>query len=253
MADSQLTRAQSTSPDDSTVEYRAIPGHPQYEAGTNGTIRSLVYSNKPRLLKASKRNGYPSVSLGRGLVATVHRLVLETFVGPCPAGMEACHNNGNRNDSRLSNLRWDTRKNNHADKRTHGTHQSGDKNPAAILSAEAVIAVKRRIVAGETCKAIAVDLGVDPSTIGKIRNGEHWIDVAPELNAQFPQWMLPTVNGRSVRQEAIRLGLNPRNVAKRLRKGYSIEEAFSTKSAKGYRRAPARGLLTTGRPSGGGG
>lgn len=54
-------------------------------------------------------------------VKRVSRLILETFVGPCPEGMECCHNNGNPEDNRLENLRWDTRSNNHLDKIKHGT------------------------------------------------------------------------------------------------------------------------------------
>ena len=48
---------------------------------------------------------------GRGYkTRLVHRLVLETFVGAAPAGMEGCHNDGNRFNKRLENLRWDTPK-----------------------------------------------------------------------------------------------------------------------------------------------
>ncbi len=36
----------------------------------------------------------------------VHRLVLETFVGPCPAGCTADHIDRNQNNNRLENLRW---------------------------------------------------------------------------------------------------------------------------------------------------
>lgn len=38
----------------------------------------------------------------------VHRLVLETFVGKCPPGMQGDHINRNRTDNRLENLRWVT-------------------------------------------------------------------------------------------------------------------------------------------------
>ena len=38
----------------------------------------------------------------------VHRLVLITFVGPCPEGMECCHKDDNPLNNRLENLRWDT-------------------------------------------------------------------------------------------------------------------------------------------------
>jgi hypothetical protein len=52
----------------------------------------------------------------------VHRLVLETFVGPCPDGMECCHNNGDPADNRLENLRWDTLSSNAYDRVEHGVH-----------------------------------------------------------------------------------------------------------------------------------
>lgn len=50
----------------------------------------------------------------------VHRLVLEAFVGPCPSGCEGCHYDGNPANNIVSNLRWDTTKNNCLDKRRHG-------------------------------------------------------------------------------------------------------------------------------------
>ena len=61
------------------------------------------------------RYGYPFVALsknGKATSRTVHRLVLEAFVGPCPEGMEACHDNDDPTDNRLSNLRWDTHQSN---------------------------------------------------------------------------------------------------------------------------------------------
>lgn len=45
-----------------------------------------------------------------------HRIILETFNGPCPPGMEGCHGNGVRSDNRLENLRWDTPVSNAADR-----------------------------------------------------------------------------------------------------------------------------------------
>ena len=45
----------------------------------------------------------------------VHRMVLEAFVGPCPEGMQCRHLNDVKNDNRLNNLAWGTRKENSAD------------------------------------------------------------------------------------------------------------------------------------------
>ena len=49
----------------------------------------------------------------------VHRLVLETFVGPRPDGMEARHLNGDCQDNRVENLIWGTPLENGADKIRH--------------------------------------------------------------------------------------------------------------------------------------
>jgi len=39
----------------------------------------------------------------------------------CPKGMEACHNDGNRLNNKINNLRWDTLSNNQLDRKKHGT------------------------------------------------------------------------------------------------------------------------------------
>lgn len=108
-----------------------------YEVSDQGRVRSVdrivetqrgLWRYKGKILRPGiNRLGYPVVSLkdaDRGRTMKVHRLVLEAFVGPCPESFEACHNNGVRGDSRLSNLRWDSHTNNMLDKQKHGTdHQ----------------------------------------------------------------------------------------------------------------------------------
>ena len=51
----------------------------------------------------------------------MHRLVLGAFAGPPPEGMEGCHEDNDKTNNRLDNLRWDTRPGNHSDKARHGT------------------------------------------------------------------------------------------------------------------------------------
>jgi hypothetical protein len=68
--------------------------------------------------------------------------VLEAFVGPCPEGMQACHNNGNRLDNRLENLRWDTPSANQKDRIHHGTALRGERSHWAKLSTAAVLHVR---------------------------------------------------------------------------------------------------------------
>ena len=83
----------------------------------------------PRILKQcfNKRTGYFKLALSTDGVAktkVVHKLVLMTFGGPQPEGMEACHNDGDTSNNRSDNLRWDTHQNNMRDKIEHGTHQN---------------------------------------------------------------------------------------------------------------------------------
>jgi hypothetical protein len=81
----------------------------------------LSKRNKVRLLVNLSKNG-------KIYRRNIHRLVLEAFVGSCPAGMETCHNDGNPLNNRLWNLRWDTHRNNEKDKIKHGTSNRGEKS-----------------------------------------------------------------------------------------------------------------------------
>lgn len=98
-----------------------------YQVSRFGGIRRLRKDGTVhRVLRPSLTVfGYRRVSLYIGGVATeikVHRIVLEAWVGPCPPGYEGCHNDGDRNNNHISNLRWDSRRNNALDAVRHGTH-----------------------------------------------------------------------------------------------------------------------------------
>jgi len=63
-------------------------------------------------------------------------LVLGAWVGPRPKGMDACHNDGDKSNNCVSNLRWDTRKANVADCLRHGRHsclRRGNEHNSNIL------------------------------------------------------------------------------------------------------------------------
>lgn len=115
--------------------WKYIPDYEDYyQASDWGRVRSLdreiVYSTGQRhfyhgqILKlCTVRSGHLQVSLSvnnKQKVQFVHQLVLKTFVGPCPAGYECCHNDGNPSNNKLSNLRWDTRSENKKDMYRHG-------------------------------------------------------------------------------------------------------------------------------------
>ena len=132
------------------VEWRKIPGFPDYDVSDRGQVRSFQgagRSNPPRILKTESASSiYPAVVLcheGRSYCVRVHRLVLLAFRGQPPPGYEACHNNGNRSDARLSNLRWDTRSENNADRDRHGVAVKGERHGCAKLTEKQVLCIRK--------------------------------------------------------------------------------------------------------------
>jgi hypothetical protein len=134
-----------------------------------------------KILKPAKySNGYLCINLGIatcGLQISLHRLILTTFVGPCPDGMEGCHNDGNKKNCRLSNLRWDTRKNNAIDRVNHGVSR-GEKNPGSKLTDHAVRLIR---TSNKPDTYWAEKFGVRPTIIYQARRGRTWkhVDVPP--------------------------------------------------------------------------
>ncbi len=150
-----------------------------YQVSDHGNVRRWKSGVRTGIkgwknLRPTMSNGYRYFVLSlRGVISRVKasRLVLVTFAGAPFPGHEACHNNGDRTDDRLMNLRWDTRKGNLADKHKHGTAQVGVRHPMAKLDEEQVLSIIR---ATGTQKAIGAEFGVSQSTVHAIKAGRLW-------------------------------------------------------------------------------
>jgi hypothetical protein len=118
-----------------------------------------------RYFRAKKVNG-GSAQYGR-----IHQLVLETFVGPCPPRMEACHNDGKEWNNRLSNLRWDTRGSNMRDRVRHGYRQWHYKSRASKLTPQKVRAIR---ASTEPHAVLAKRYRVHWKTISNVRHRHCW-------------------------------------------------------------------------------
>lgn len=124
-------------------EWKSIPGYEgAYEVSNLGVIRSVdresvdsrgrVYSLRGReIAPSTSKTGYKRVVLyAPGRVAKtyqVHRVVLEAFVGPQPAGLLCRHLNGDPSDNQVTNLVWGTPAENMFDKALHGTDHQRNK------------------------------------------------------------------------------------------------------------------------------
>lgn len=165
--------------------WKAIPGHPGYEASTLGRIRSVdrivEYKNGGShfhigvLLKMlPTSNGYFQVRLNLQKQFLVHRLVLITFVGDPAYKNDACHCDGSRSNNRIDNLRWDTRSGNFRDKIAHGTSQIGERHGMAKLTTAQVLAIRndRRLL-----REISADYGISKSLVSQVRNRQIWTHI----------------------------------------------------------------------------
>lgn len=130
-----------------------------------------------RILRWSFGNhGYPTVCLSlNGHVErfTVHRLVCLAFHGhPSETDMEVAHADGDRTNPSADNLRWATRKQNHADKLKHGTHCRGANASWAKLNAVEVAEIR---TSKKTQYALAAKFGVSQGQVWRIIHGLRWI------------------------------------------------------------------------------
>ena len=144
-----------------------------YQVSNFGRIRS-VKTGKIKEQTVQDNDNRPYLGLWKNnkqKICRPHKLVMEAFVGIRPQGMECCHNDGNPQNNHLSNLRWDTSKNNHADKVKHGTTNRGKQCGTAKLTLEQVRAIRQD---DRLQRIIAAEYGVRDNTISRIKSGKRW-------------------------------------------------------------------------------
>ena len=174
-------------------QWKEIPGTIGYEISDHGRVRSYwKYSGKKtkygfwevanvpqRILNPFTQAGYPCINMKINYKRSprmVHRLVLLTFVGPCPTGMQACHGDGIRSNISYSNLRWDTVLNNKADSRRHGTIHGpkGSNHAKAKLIESQVLEIRHLYSQGITRRELSRIFPVSYSTINRILRHAIW-------------------------------------------------------------------------------
>lgn len=147
----------------------------RYVKGTRGKLsdewKALVFS--------CEKNGRKAVNLKEDSTGVfkrfrVYRLVLIAYVGPCPDGMVACHNDGDVTNNNLENLRWDTQKNNLMDTIAHGTKINGTKHYKHKLSDSIILDIFKDRASGMTQNSIAKRYKTNQSTVKDIILRRKW-------------------------------------------------------------------------------
>lgn len=162
--------------------WKDVPGYGgHYEASSIGRIKSkariVVRGNREchyheRILSPVNRDkyGHKAVSIGwdgNRKLENVHTMVLKAFVGECPKGMVACHNDGNAANNCVENLRWDTQAANNGDRKAHGRYANGEDHPMNMYRKETILSLRSGKLRRE-------DTGMSKSHYWRVMRGMSW-------------------------------------------------------------------------------
>jgi hypothetical protein len=152
-----------------------------YEISNLGKVRSLRTGN---LLRPCIVNGYPTVHLqanpgkpnAKKRMAKIHRLMMESFTGYKPKGHElhAAHDDGNKANNWLGNLRWATVSSNHLDKHKHGKMPLGEKHKRSKLTELEIKYIRRELERGAPIAELAEQFKVSRTHVWMIGKRTTW-------------------------------------------------------------------------------
>ncbi len=159
-----------------------------YEVSSHGRVRSLdritVRKNGRKLPCHGKvllpwtKNSYALVHLqadGVSRTRTVHSLVAEAFLGPCPNGLIVRHGTGGSLDNSISNLSYGTYgENNGPDRVRDGTTNRGERHPLAKLTTKTVLYARAERSKGRSIASLARELDVGYKCLHKAVAGTGW-------------------------------------------------------------------------------
>jgi hypothetical protein len=160
-------------------EWKPVAGYEGiYEISSEGRFARI--KNGERVVrKINKCTHYPSVSLLKRpndkiqKSSTIHKLVATAFLGEKPEGHVIRHIDGDRYNSKASNLCYGTPKENAQDSINHGTYK-GSRNGRSLLCERGVEAVRMLIEHGVSLTDIARRIDVSVSTVHGIKMGRSW-------------------------------------------------------------------------------
>ena len=145
--------------------WKQIKDWKDYEVSNYGVVKSNK-SGKTAILKQYRnKSDYFRVCLinkGKKTNKAVARLVLETFVGECPNGLECSHLDGNKENNRLDNLVWENRK------------QNMRRRDDVKLNSLYVKWIRLLLERGWSTKVLSSEFGVTDVHILRIKNRKMW-------------------------------------------------------------------------------
>lgn len=171
-----------------TEQWRPVLGYEGlYDVSSLGRVKRIGYRGG-LLSSNSSSNSYRRAMLcakSKGIncrLRLVHTLVAESFLGPCPIGMEVNHKDSDKSNPRLTNLEYVTHRENikHASRRGLMSRlgpcpaRQGDNCTRAKLTSSDVLNIRRAILLGITGAVIAKEYRVSEMTVSSIKRGVAW-------------------------------------------------------------------------------
>ena len=207
--------------------WKPVEGFPGYEVSNHGNVRSYktrkggwvwYIADEPiRTLSptTAKKSGYRGVGLSRnGLTRffRVAKLVAAAFLGPCPDGLEVCHNDGNPANDHVENLRYDTHRGNMQDAVKQGNMDRGKCKRS--LTNEQVEKIRQELsrigrthgATKEAYQKVSERVGLSWQMICSIERGETYKEAGGPIRRGklYNQLSLPQKDVVSIREERSR-------------------------------------------------
>lgn len=186
---SRIVRTFTPVPQDQE-EWRPVAGLAgRYEVSSHGRVRSLPfstirsngwhYTHRGGILNPAHRMEHEYVQLyyepKKQTKCWVHRLVLESFVGPAPTDKhEVNHIDGNPRNNHVSNLEWVTRAENIAHAVANKLHARGTDFSHSVLTPQIIHEARELHSNGMSWRAIGAQYGVGKEAIRQAVIGGSW-------------------------------------------------------------------------------
>ncbi len=150
---------------------RTIPRWVKSKGSGKKLLPALI--RKPQL----NRYGYPVVCLNgkeKPVLKSIHRMVIEAFIGTIPDGKQVNHKDGNKENNHLDNLEICTLSQNQLHRHRVLGQNNGENHPGSKLKESDVHRIRRMVADGMADQEIADAHLVNRSTISHVRRGKTW-------------------------------------------------------------------------------
>jgi len=163
-----------------TEEWRPIAGYESwYEVSNIGRVKRVMDSRgtyADRILTPTTNHAYLQVIFYRDetrVARTVHRLVAEAFIGPCPIGLEVNHKDGDKMNNVAENLEYMTRRENAQHAARMGFMARGPRQHSCKLTEPQALEIFA-LRGAMSQRQVARLYSVNRTTIARIWNGTTW-------------------------------------------------------------------------------